>query len=214
MIASNNQWIVPIGTKGRRYAVFDVNDKYTDEKSPEHKAYWGPLQATFGDNAPDDGRSAMLYDLLHMDLTGFNVRAVPNSAAKTEQKLLSLKGAKAWLCHVLQEGAVGYDTWDEAGLTMGKDAAYGHYETFSKQRREWQPEIKDMWSKSVHDALGSTVKTTRPTNNGSRVYSFKFGPLVECRQQFAEHLGDPSLKWDRDNAPEDDHEDPREDLWE
>src|SRR5258708_31447082 len=74
MIASNNQWIVPIGTKGRRYAVFDVNDKYTDEKSPEHKAYWGPLQATFGDNAPDDGRSAMLYDLLHMDLTGFNVR--------------------------------------------------------------------------------------------------------------------------------------------
>src|SRR5664279_938258 len=103
MIASNNQWIVPVGTRGRRYAVFDVSDKYADEKSREHKAYWEPLQVQFGDDAPDDGRAAMLYDLRHMDLSNFNVRVVPESAAKTEQKLLSLRGAKLWLYQVLQD---------------------------------------------------------------------------------------------------------------
>jgi hypothetical protein len=201
MIASNNQWIVPIGTKGRRYAVFDVNDKYADEGSPEHIAHWGPLQAKFGDNAPDDGRCAMLYDLLNMDLTGFNVRAVPNSAAKTEQKLLSLKGSKAWVCHVLQEGAI-HNKWNENGLSIGKDDAYNHYEAFSKQRREYQPEIKDMWAKSILSALGPCVKITRPTVNGTRVYSFKFDALPDCRRQFARHLGDPSMEWESDEPDE------------
>jgi hypothetical protein len=213
MIASNNQWIVPIGTKGRRYAVFDVNDKYAVEGSPAHIAHWGPLQAAFGDDAPDHGRSAMLYDLLHMDLTGFNVRAVPNSAAKTEQKMLSLKGAKAWLCNVLQEGAIGYNKWTDTGLLIGKDQAYDHYETFSKQRREYQPEIKDIWSKSVRGALGQKVKSTRPTVNGTRAHSFEFGSLADCRRQFAEHLGDPGLEWESYNTEEDKVEDPGEDLW-
>jgi hypothetical protein len=39
MIASNNQWIVPMGTKGRRYFVLDVNDKYADEGTLAHKAH-------------------------------------------------------------------------------------------------------------------------------------------------------------------------------
>ena len=88
MIASNNQWVVPVGTRGRRYCVLDVSNQYAEENDPAHAAYWGPLQAQFGDYAPDGGRAAMLYDLLHMDLSGFNVRAVPRSADKTEQKLL------------------------------------------------------------------------------------------------------------------------------
>ena len=120
-----------------------MSDKYADENSPEHKAYWEPLQAQFGDDAPDDGRAAMLYDLLHMDLSDFNVRAVPESAAKTEQKLLSLRGTMLWLYQALQDGAIGCDSWQETGLTVSKDHAYECYKEFSKQRHEWQPEIKD-----------------------------------------------------------------------
>ena len=196
MIASNNQWIVPIGTRGRRYAVFDVSDKYADEKSPEHMAYWEPLQAQFGDDAPDDGRAAMLYDLQHMDLSGFNVRAVPDSAAKTEQKLLSLRGAKSWLHQALQDGAIGYDRWQEIGLTVSKDHAYENYNEFSKQRREWQPEAKNLWSKSIRDALSSCMNETRPGIAGNRVRQFVFAPLTDCRRQFANHVGDPNLEWE------------------
>src|SRR6516162_6953335 len=51
MIASNNQWIVPVSTRGRRYSVLDVSDQYANENSSEHTSYWGPLQAQFGDRA-------------------------------------------------------------------------------------------------------------------------------------------------------------------
>jgi hypothetical protein len=201
MIASNNQWIVPVGTRGRRYAVFDVSDKYADEKSPEHMAYWEPLQAQFGDDAPDDGRAAMLYDLQHIDLSGFNIRAVPDSAAKTEQKLLSLRGALSWLHQTLQDGVIDSYGWEETGLTISKDYAYDNYKEFSKQRREWQPEIKDEWSKNIHAVLGPNVKDTRPTIGNERVRSFQFAPLADCRRQFASHIGAPDLEWEPENEP-------------
>lgn len=202
MIASNNQWIVPVGTRGRRYAVFDVSDKYADQKTSEHKAYWDPLQAQCGDNAPDDGRAAMLYDLLHMDLCSFNVRAVPESAAKTEQKLLSLRGAMLWLYEVLEEGTIGSESWQDTGLIVNKDHAYERYKEFSKQRREWQPEIKDVWSKSIHAALGRSVRDKRLTYGNGRVRSFQFAPLADCRLQFAIHLDAPNLKWEEpENEP-------------
>ena len=69
----------------------------------------------------------MLYDLLQTDLSNFNVRAVPESAAKTEQKLLSLRGTEAWLFEVLQDGgitALSYGSrtpiskWDENGMHL------------------------------------------------------------------------------------------------
>ena len=163
MIASNNQWIVPVGTRGRRYCVLDVISQYADENDPAHAAYWRPLQAQFGDYAPDDGRAAMLHDLLNMDLSTFNVRVVPKSAAKTEQKLLSLHGTESWLRHVLQEGAIGFCRWQDAGLVVSKDSAYDCYKEFSKQRREWQPDIKDLWSKTIRAVLGACVRDTRQT---------------------------------------------------
>src|SRR5262249_42876939 len=106
MIASNNQWIVPVSTRGRRYVVLDVSDRYADENDPAHAGYWEPLEAQFGDYASDDGRAAMLYDLMHMDLSDFNARAVPQSTAKTEQKLLTQTGTEAWLFEILQDGAI------------------------------------------------------------------------------------------------------------
>jgi hypothetical protein len=144
----------------------------------------------------------MLYDLLHMDLRGFDVLAVPDSAAKTEQKLLSLHGPKLWLYEVLQEGAIGYDRWQGAGLTTNKDHAFERYREFSKQRREWQPATKDVWSKNIHAVLGPNVKDTRPTTDYGRVRSFQFAPIADCRRQFANYLGAPDFKWeDPENEP-------------
>ena len=194
MIASNNDWIVPVGTKGRRYVVLDVSDKYADATSPEHKKYWDKLQEQFGDDAPDDGRSAMLFELLHMDLTGFNIRAAPSSAAKTEQKLLTLSGTLSWLYQVLQEGRID-EEWHENGLVVSTDDLYEHYKEFSKERREWKPEIKDLWSKKIHAVLGPSVKDTRPTRGNGRVRSFQFAPIGDCRRQFASHLGSPNMEW-------------------
>jgi hypothetical protein len=205
VIASNNQWIVPVGTRGRRYCVLDVSDKYSDENSSEHTSYWGPLQAQFGDRASDKGRAAMLYDLLNMDRRDFNIRAVPKTAAKTEQKLLTLKGTASWLHHVLQGGDIAGRRWDKTGLTISRAAAYRHYEEFVKNRREWKPEIIDLWSKTIRNVLGPCVTDVRPKEEWSdrRIRSFRFAPLADCRNQFEAHIGAPNIEWEPEDEPDD-----------
>ena len=68
-----------------------------------HQNYWDQLYA----EVENGGAAAMFYDLLTMDLTGFDVRAVPHTAAKAQQQAHSLRGTDAWLYHVLQDGRIG-----------------------------------------------------------------------------------------------------------
>jgi hypothetical protein len=203
MIASNNQWIVPVSTRGRRYCVLDVGSQFADEKSPAHKAYWDPLQAQFGDNAPDDGRAAMLYDLLHMDLSGFNVRDVPKSAAKTEQKLLTLRGTEAWLLEVLQDGAIttpshglGSTTkWGPNGLQINVEDAYEAFKNFS-HGREYR-RTKEWWSRDIRHLLKDCVSDGRPrADNPDRKRKLTLGPLDDCRKAYARSIGADDIEWD------------------
>ncbi len=142
----------------------------------------------------------MLYDLLAMDLSRFDVRAVPHTEAKAQQQVRSLSGTGAWLHHVLQEGRIGIERWNANGLTTGKDNAYMHYEEFSKQQRDWRPEIKAVWSKAVRSMLGSCVGDTRLQTSFGRVRSFQFASLADCRRQFANHI--PDLEWEPDDEPD------------
>ena len=206
MIASNNQWIVPVGTRGRRYCVLDVSNQYADESDPAHAAYWEPLQAQFGDYAPDDGRAAMLYDLLLMDLSGFNVRAVPESAAKTEQKLLTQKGTEAWLFEILQDGAVTMSShgsrdavskWDANGMQISLENAYEAFLQFSQTRREYQPRSKEWWSRDLRKIMKECVSDGRPrAHNPDRQRYFTFRGLLECRAAYSEFVHADDIEWE------------------
>jgi hypothetical protein len=196
MIASNSDWAVPAGIGDRRWFVLHVADTYAGTKSP---GYWKALY----DELENGGRAAMLFDLLAMDLKGFDVRAIPSTAAKARQQAHSLKGSAAWLYDVLQEGSINGEEWQDAGLTTDKDQAYACYVEFSKRQRDWRPAIKSVWSKDIQAALGSYIGETRPTKGNKRVRLFQFGPLVDCRRQFGSHLGAPDLEWQAETQQDD-----------
>ena len=150
IVASNNDWAVPAGIGDRRWFVLHVANTYA---GTGHHGYWEALYKEI----ENGGASAMLHDLLVMDLGGFDVRAIPHSAAKAQQQALSLRGTMSWLYHILQEGrippgrrylgaSVGNE-WDDTGFTISKENAYNHYMEFSNDRHEFQPETKDQWSK-------------------------------------------------------------------
>ena len=203
MIASNNQWIVPVGTRGRRFVVLDVSDQYAKEDDPSHLAYWEPLQAQFGDRAPDDGRAAMLYDLLNMDLSNFNVLDVPKSAAKTEQKLLSQRGTEAWLFEVLQDGEVtassygsrtSVSKWDANGMHIAIDEAYDSFSQFSQAHREYL-RGKEWWSRDLRKIMKECMSDARPrTGNTDRKRQLTFRSLKECRQAYEQFIGG-EIEW-------------------
>ena len=94
--------------------------------------YWNPLYARI----ENGGAEAMFYDLLNMDLSTFDVRAVPYTAAKAHQQAHSLRGVEAWVHHILQEGAIGYSVWQDDGLAVSKEDAYKQYLDFSKEQRD------------------------------------------------------------------------------
>ena len=100
IVASNNDWFVPAGMGDRRWFILDVADTFA---GTEHADYWNALYAEI----ENGGAEAMFHDLLNMDLSRFNVRAVPHTAAKAQQQAHSFRGMEAWVHHILQEGAIG-----------------------------------------------------------------------------------------------------------
>jgi hypothetical protein len=206
IVASNNDWAIPAGIGDRRWFVLNVAETFS---GTAHQSYWDAVY----NQIDRGGAAAMLHDLLSMDVSAFNVRAVPHTAAKALQQVHSLQGSMAWLHDVLQEGSVSGERWQDAGLTIEKDRSYMCYVEFSKRQRDWKPAINAVWSKNILAALGPYIGLTRPKKGDTRVRSFRFAPLDDCRRQFASHLCAPDLEWEVETQPDNQSEEAPEDLW-
>jgi hypothetical protein len=97
IMASNNEWVVPAATDERRFFVLDVADTRMQDSG-----YFAAIDAQL----KAGGYEAMLHELLHRDISGFNVRQVPDTAALRDQKAHSLKTEEAWWQDVLERGYV------------------------------------------------------------------------------------------------------------
>jgi hypothetical protein len=97
MMASNEEWVVPAGLDARRFLVLVVSE----HRKGDHVYFaeiWKQMKA--------GGYEAMLYDLLNLDITTFNVRSVPVTEGLQQQKKLSLPTFEAWWLDVLHRGYV------------------------------------------------------------------------------------------------------------
>jgi hypothetical protein len=94
-IASNADWVVPASLDERRYAVF---------KAAEHRIGNRPYFKALAMQMNTGGLAAMIYDLLHRDLTGFEIEDVPYTEALASQKRHSLNSLHRWWCTVLDRG--------------------------------------------------------------------------------------------------------------
>ncbi len=98
LMASNNDWIAPVSKDERRYFVLDVSSEKigdTDYFKQLHKAI----------NSIDT-QQAFLYEMLHRDISGFNVGKVPDTAALKEQRAQSLDTFGQYWIEALQRGYI------------------------------------------------------------------------------------------------------------
>ncbi|SHL47317.1 primase-helicase family protein [Bradyrhizobium lablabi] len=200
IVASNNEWAVPAGIGDRRWLILNVDNSYA---GTNHATYFDAL----GSEIENGGAAAMLHDLLAIDLSGFNVKKVPRTAAKAQQQALSLPSIEAWLYQVLQDGAIDLpslnqllgakEEWKANGLMISKDWAYAAYEGFSKKNRDFKPAGRSQWSKRLNAILGSQLTASRITGETGRMRYFQFGPLGNCRAQLAKHVG-ADFEWEPD----------------
>lgn len=135
IMASNEEWVVPASVDARRFFVLDVN-----ETVKNNHEYFGLLW----DQMKAGGYEAMLHDLLALDLSDFNIRAVPKTAALQEQQKLSLSVPFLWWKDCLERGYVyksklGLEalvsTWHDFTST---ELLYDSYKLFAAGKHERQ----------------------------------------------------------------------------
>jgi hypothetical protein len=136
MMASNEEWVVPASLDARRFFVLEISSARKDDHA-YFAAIWQEMDA--------GGYEAMLHDLLHLDLTTFNVRRVPVTDGLQQQRKLSLGTTEAWWSDVLHRGYVfrsklGLDAifgqWYDEVTT---ELLFASYTEFAERRHERHP---------------------------------------------------------------------------
>ena len=161
MMASNEDWVVPAGEYERRYAVFEVSERYRQDKK-----WFGPLYRQL----ENGGYAAMLLDLLNYDLGDWHPRELLRTPALLDQQKLSLNPFDSWWVQLLEtgelEGADPNAPYCAVSNAYTEDVSYdGHIRTVKHdglydQARAIEPRLK---GRSDH-VLGQFLKKQGCTN--------------------------------------------------
>jgi hypothetical protein len=158
LMASNSAWVVPATTDERRFCVMDVSDIHLQDDE-----YFDRLNAQM----EAGGLAAMLHDLLHHDLSRFNIRQVPQTEALADQKRHSLDSLHRWWLTVLQRGFVWrsrhghplFTNWDDFVTT----------ELLHRSYLQWCNETRESWPMN-RVQLGGLMKGLYPSGRPRTPY--------------------------------------------
>ena len=215
LMASNSDWVIPATTDERRFCVMDVSDSHLGDR-----AYFNKLNAQM----ESGGLAAMLHDLLKYDLSAFDVRTVPQTAALSDQKRHSLDSLHRWWLSVLQRGFVWRSRHGAAMFTHWED--FVTTELLYRSYLQWCSETRESRTMS-RVQLGAMMKGFYKSSRRSKLYpiyeievwdggpngeckpavlavnqcGYSVGPLKRARAAFGENTG-IDFDWGDDDAEE------------
>jgi hypothetical protein len=200
IMASNNDWVVPANIAERRFCVLDVS-----EKEQGNEKYFKDIVRQM---YRDGGISAMLYDLLKMDISGINLRKFEHTQGLYEQKVHSM--------------SIEMKYWHER-LIDGEMLAYPENESAGSEFNDYSSNPKNSWgeinckklyqdyliySKNINNKypltttqIGIFLRKICPTvqrkrrSAGKRRMYYRFPALSECRSLFEKQIKQ-AISWD------------------
>ena len=196
-ISSNEKWVVPASEDERRYFVLEISNK----RRGDH-AYFAALRHEMDHGGP----SALLHYLLNLDLTGFQVRDVPDTVALAEQKVEGLKNVERWWFNVLQEGEIeGYqksDTisnnlWLKQGISIEKGEFKDNYARWLRTRRYDGEEVGETEFGKRMKVMVPEILASRPRTKAGRARVIWLPDLNACRDSFERFIGS-AVQWPED----------------
>lgn len=222
MMASNDTWVVPAAMDSRRFFVLKV----VDTKKGNHAYFaeiWKQMDA--------GGYEAMLHDLLNMDLSLFNIRAVPTTEGLENQRKLSLQTTELWWKDCLERGYVYRSKFGlEKHLAVwipeiATELLFLSYEEFAKKRNERRMLSRETLGKFftglgviarrfrnviVGERFGDVVSDDFTQRKGEvvrrdRTYGYAIGDLDQARAMFTAAMKF-TIHWDGGVSPNEDHE--------
>lgn len=195
IMASNDDHVVPAGGDERRFLMLDVSSEHQQEAG-----YFGALVSQM----EQGGREALLHYLLTYDITGFEVRNVPKTAALREQQERTLGQEAEWWYNKLLEGRIlpDDDEWrDEVPKEEVLDDYINNARRLNYTRRGNATTLGLFLTRHVPDMQVDQRRAMveRQTSDGytskyeKRVYFYKFPTLAEARVRWEELYG--SRNW-------------------
>jgi len=199
IMASNADWVVPVGLDDRRFVMLDVSSTHVMDAN-----YWSALNAQLRAG----GYEALLHFLLTRDLTGFDPRTRPTTDALQDQKQRSFEPMAQWWYSVLQEGDVAEHPLTDGLCYPSSSLAYEYNVTRNSNERVSVYVMRCFLEKAMprtfnarqitqrevdehklpepqrHPYTGEVKDTVRPT-------VFDLAPLAELREQFDDTHGGP-----------------------
>jgi hypothetical protein len=124
IMSSNQEWTIPAGAAERRFLVLDVSSEHIQDSK-----YFAALE----DQMDAGGYEALLYDLLRVDLAGYEheLRKPPKTAALFGQQMKSMDSRYKWWLEKLMEGQIcpTHLMWDNA---VRQDLLLEDYITYAR----------------------------------------------------------------------------------
>lgn len=180
MIASNSDWVVPAGPHERRYFILHVSDAKMQDK-----AYFAALDRQIYE---EGGLEAMLYDLQRRDLSAFDIRTVPRTAALDQQVINSLTSLETWWLDHL--GATLPDWQYQSRRALVDDCAH---KCSNPSQRSMETRLGAFLKKVIPRGVKKVTHT--PAGVTRAVECYEFPPQAVCRQAFQKHLGIQHDPW-------------------
>jgi hypothetical protein len=188
VMASNDEWVVPASEDQRRFCVLDVVDRHRNDR-----VYFGQIRKQM----ETGGVEAMLHDLLHYDLTAFNIGHFPETAAGTDQKVASLEGPARWMHDALYARTVAHEAWGSAPVQVDKELLYADYSLRSRvEFKEYRPAQRPQFWAKLRAILGEAIRDVRLRTDDSRTRVCVLPALEEARAAFERFLGGRALEWE------------------
>jgi hypothetical protein len=191
IIASNYDWVVPAGTKSRRFCVFDVKSDQMQNRD-YFKAINEELEL--------GGYSKMLDELLNIDLRNFDVSKAPKTDALIEQRIHSLQTSDSWWMGRLQIGTLSDGSLEWSGTIMCNDL-YNDYVRHCQEvgmNRKLNKHQLTYRLKKLLDEKGPNSRSVRYRDEFNELAigrEFEFPNLQVCRIAFEKHIGQ-MINWD------------------
>lgn len=191
IIAGNNEWLVPAGMQERRFCVLDISSKKQNN--------YPYFEGIYNQMMKGNGLSAMLYDLLQVDLSQVNLRMIPKTAALFDQIRHNFDSIQSFWFESFNNAYIRstrLKSMFSVDLTKAsevpKEGIYKVYVEHCQDRKIRPVDAATFWKNSKKTV---PIDETRPRQNDAQRPRYCWLPGIQkCREQFEQATGQ-KIEW-------------------
>ena len=177
MLATNSEWAAPVSLTDRRYFVLNV----ANSRKNDHEFF---KQLIYEQN--NGGSESLLQALIDFDLSEFEVRSIPETPARLEQKFLSMEPIEKWWLEILtnEDFLIGGKilNFDENNRAAKSDLLY----SFNEHTKAYKPNHRNWEARRLCSQFKKLVPFAMDKRRGSGPREYEFPSLNECKLFFAD----------------------------